>query len=391
MRIAIITSWYPNRQGPIGGAFVLQQAAVLAEQHDVALVAPIRIYWRDAWRALPGRMPVEQQGRVTVFRQRWLSPFPRCPQYWVQGRACDAVRRGFAELLRHWGRPDIIHSHVVLPAGYVGAELGARYGIPSVLTEHSGPFAMHLQSPGERRMVEDTLRGTSRVLAVGIDLREQMRSFAPDVNVEVVGNVIATRSFIPASEARRSAVTRFLAVGGLAAIKGHTYLLQAAGELVAQGQTNFELRIAGDGNLRGALERQAKALHLGSHCRFLGWLRPAEVCAEMQQCDLFVVPSLRETFCIAAGEAMACGKPVLTTRCGAEQLVSAGTGVVVEPENARALANVMGRFLAGAYRFDPVVIRASVVERFGEEVLLRNLERVYDGVLHATPTGGAVR
>jgi glycosyltransferase involved in cell wall biosynthesis len=378
MRIAILTSWYPSQRGPIVGSFALGQAAVLAEEHEVALVAPVRIWWREAWRTLPGPMPVEQQGRVTVFRQRWLSPFPRCPLYWTHRRACHALRRGFADLLRVWGRPDVIHAHVVLPAGYAAAELGATYGIPTVLTEHSGPFAMHLGTSGERRMVRAALRGMSRVLAVGPSLREQMLAFAPDLSVEVVGNVIATRFFRPAPEKRQTPVRRLLAVGGLVPDKGHAHLLQAAAELLGRGHTDFELRIAGDGSLRPVLEAQAKSLGLGDHCRFLGWLTPAQVRDEMQQCDLFVVSSLCETFCIAAGEALACAKPVLTTRCGGpEHLVSPATGMVVEPGSPAALADALQRFLDGVCHFDPSTIRASIAVRFGEEAFLRGLGRVY--------------
>lgn len=364
------------------GSFALQQAAVLAEEHEVALVAPVRIWWREAWHTFPGRLPVERQGRVTVFRRKWVSPFPRCPLPWTHRRACHALRRGFEDLLREWGRPDVIHAHVVLPAGYTVARLGADYGIPTVLTEHSGPFAMHLGTSGERHMVRATLRGMTRVLAVGADLREQMHAFAPDVNVEVVGNVVATRFFVPGAEVRRTAVRRLLSVGGLVPDKGHTHLLQAAAEVARRGYTDFELRIAGDGSLRAVLEEQARSLGLGDHCRFLGWLTPAGVRDELQQCDLFVVSSLHETFCIAAGEAMACGKPVLTTRCGGpEELVSPGTGMVVEAGNATALADGMQRFLEGKERFEPAAIRTRIEERFGEEALLRNLGRVYAEVV----------
>ena len=78
-KIAILVSWYPSRRSPIVGRFMVEQAEAIAEQHDVALVAPVRTWWRDLWRGLPGRLPVGRAGRVPRVRtalDRTISPMP---------------------------------------------------------------------------------------------------------------------------------------------------------------------------------------------------------------------------------------------------------------------------------------------------------------------------
>jgi glycosyltransferase involved in cell wall biosynthesis len=382
LRVAVIASWYPSPQKPLLGAFALHQAQALSRHYRVALVAPLRIWWRDAGRLRPGALPVEQEGPVATFRRRWLSPFPRCPQRWVHRRAVQAIRREFQRLLREWGRPDLLHAHVVLPAGYAAVELGSEHGIPTVLTEHSSPFAMHLQSAGEREMVRRGLRGASRVLAVGPGLREEIRAFESELRVDVVGNLIDTDYFTPGNENIGQRPVRFFTACGFAAQKGLSHLLRAAGRLTAHAETGFELVIAGDGSLRGALEREAAELGLGPRCRFLGWLGQEQVREQLRACDVFVVSSLHETFCMAAAEAMACGKPLLTTRCGGpEYLVSPATGMVVEPGDVDALAEAMAVFVRGEHRFRPEAIRSSIVERFGAAAFLQKLSRIYCEVL----------
>jgi glycosyltransferase involved in cell wall biosynthesis len=99
----------------------------------------------------------------------------------------------------------------------------------------------------------------------------------------------------------------------------------------------------------------------------------------MHDCDVFVLPSLNETFGIVVGEAMACGKPVIATRCGGpEFVVTDETGVLIDVGSLEGLTEAMSDFISGRFSFDPSVIRASVVNRFGPSAFLRNIAGIYD-------------
>ncbi len=73
--------------------------------------------------------------------------------------------------------------------------------------------------------------------------------------------------------------------------------------------------IAGDGPLAEPLKAQAAAAGLGSRVQFLGHLTDNEIVAHFHACDVFVLPSVTraETFGVVQLEAMACGKPVVST------------------------------------------------------------------------------
>jgi glycosyltransferase involved in cell wall biosynthesis len=299
-------------------------------------------------------------------------------------RLLKLVEKDFIKLSTQWGKPDLIHAHVVLPGGWITVQLGRRHGIPVVLTEHSGPFSMQLQTASQRRWVSETLTQADGLIAVSPALAQQIRAFRDDVAIHVIGNLIKTDFFTPAQKFEAKSpgtTTRFLSVGLLTWQKGISYLLQAAQQLLQRQITSFEIIIGGNGPERRRLESLAQNLGLNDRCWFLGLLSPAEVKHWMQQCDVFIMSSLHETFCIVLGEAMACGKPVIATRSGGpEFVVTRETGVLVEPANPTALADAMQDFMASKLKFDSQRLRQRVIERFGEEIFLRQISAVYEQI-----------
>jgi glycosyltransferase involved in cell wall biosynthesis len=380
-RILILPAWYPSPDSPLSGIFVHEQAALLARDYDVAVLAPRPRGWR---------LPAIQEARiqrldgVTIFAEPIRVPLPR---FWELHHLAYALAawRGERRVRREWGLPDVVHAHVVLPAGWA-AWLFFR-SRPIVLTEHTGPFALHLRPALKRRLTRHVLQHMTRIIAVSPALAGSMCTVADKMAIDVVGNLIRTEYFTPAMTlARASGPFRFLFVGFLEAIKGVKFLIDAVHQLMTRGAKNFELVLVGDGPLRPQLEAQAKALGVTAYCRFVGALGREQVRDQMRACDVFVLPSLQETFGVALAEAMACGKPVIATRCGGpDYVVTPETGLLVEPGSPEQLAEAMRLFIAGPHAFDGHQIRRSVEARFGEAAFLANMTRIYNDVLGRGP------
>jgi glycosyltransferase involved in cell wall biosynthesis len=116
-------------------------------------------------------------------------------------------------------------------------------------------------------------------------------------------------------------------------------LLLDAVQLLHQKGQPVELELTGerDGQslLAGALEQR----RLRSAVQCHPYLDPAQLAQVMQRWDLFVIPSHQEGLCISALEAMACGVPVVSTRCGGpEDFVLPGRTGTLVPHEAPALA-----------------------------------------------------
>ncbi len=127
---------------------------------------------------------------------------------------------------------------------------------------------------------------------------------------------------------------------------GHAYgaphLLDAIPQIVrACPDVRFEL--VGDGPQLAECRTRAERLGITSCIRWLPRLAPTDVPATLRRWTLAAIPSLSESFCIAALEASAMGLPVVATNVGGlpETVIAGETGLLVPPGDAAALADAL--------------------------------------------------
>ena len=382
-KLLIVPSWFPNPADPISGIFIQEQAVALSKQYDVAVLIPGMASWRNVVNPKASDRSVkESQAGLTVYREFARPLIPHGPESIDFGTFARAAESGFKKITAEWGTPDLIHAHVVLPGGWSALKVAKQRGIPIVLTEHSSPFSMHLGTELSRKLVRETLTGVDRLIAISPALAKQLLDFQPGLQIDVIGESVKTDFFVPANgTGRQNGKTgkTFFVAARLAEQKGLDHLIKAVHLLKEKGLNSFELVIGGDGPDREKLKQLAQSLDVAERCRFLGGLNREQVRQQMQLCDVFVLSSLHETFGVVVGEAMACGKPVISTRCGGpEFIVNEETGVLVDVANAQALADAMSEFITDRAHFDPQTVRTSIVNRFSPEMFVKNVSSVYE-------------
>jgi L-malate glycosyltransferase len=382
-KVLFVPSWYPDEDDPISGVFIEEQAVTLSRCYDVAVLIPGMAAWRNLMKTnAPDKSVKKERAGLPVYREFARPLVPHGPEVIDHQTYVRAAQSGFKKVKQDWGAPDVIHAHSILPGGWAALAVGKRHGIPVVLTEHSNPFTMHIKTEMRWRLVCETLRNVNKVIAVSPALAKHLLEVEPGLEVEIIGELVRTDFFVPGDgfEKPKNGI-RFFVAARLAEEKGLHHLIKGVQLLVEKGFNSFELVIGGDGPIRQNLEELVRVLGVSNYCRFLGALNREQVRARMQDCDVFVLSSLRETFGIVVGEAMACGKPVIATRCGGPEFtVSAETGVLVEVANPQALAGAMEDFITGRVAFDSRTVRESVENRFSPEALIRNLTAVYESV-----------
>ncbi|HKR14218.1 MAG TPA: glycosyltransferase [Pyrinomonadaceae bacterium] len=381
-RILFVPSWYPNPDDPISGIFIEEQAVALSKEHEVAVLLPKMAAWRNVLKSdAPDKSVKKEQSGLTVYHEYARPLIPHGPESIDYNTFARAAQNGFEKIVNEWGTPDIIHAHVVLPGAWSALGVGRKHGIPVVMTEHSSPFSMHLGTDLSRRLVRETLTGVNQVIAISPALAKQLLDFQPGLSIEVIGESLRTDFFVPADSVDKSNGTgkSFFIAARLAEQKGLEHLVKAIHLLTEKGMNSFELVIGGDGPDREKLEQLVQTLGVERYVRFLGGLNREQVRERMQKCDVFVLSSLHETFGVVVGEAMACGKPVISTRCGGpEFFVNDENGVLVDVANPQALADAMADFINDRHSFNPQTVRASVVDRFSPEAFVRNATAVYE-------------
>jgi len=135
-----------------------------------------------------------------------------------------------------------------------------------------------------------------------------------------------------------------LSVGRLVYQKGHEYLVEAMQTVVRQSP-NVQAVICGEGPLRGQLEAQISRQGLAACVHLLG--NRLDIGRYLSAADIFVLPSRWEGLPVALLEAMDAGLPIIATRVeGVEEVIQDDDhGILVPPEDARALANSIGKLI----------------------------------------------
>ena len=130
------------------------------------------------------------------------------------------------------------------------------------------------------------------------------------------------------------------------------------------------------------LKKLSIMLNIDKQVKFLGRLSQKEVKIEMSKSHVFVLSSNYETFGVVLIEAMACGIPVITTKCGGpEDIVNQNNGVLVEKNNKEELSKAMINIKNNIQKYDKDFIINDIKDRFGEKAFISNVKKYYLDIL----------
>ena len=259
---------------------------------------------------------------------------------------------GFLQLCRlmHAQRFDIVHVHGSI-AGVL-ARLAARVTkVPVVICQLHGYANRDPHSVLERTLylwIEQWLdRYTDYYVAVSDAVRRAWlrRGVMTDARVEVIHHGIDLD--VPLAPMPALPLARQRVLGTMSLMeerKGLTYLLDAMPSVLSS-RADVVLWMIGDGPLRPSLEKQAAKLGLGNSVRWFGWRTDAFDL--LRQLDLFVLPSIRESFGMVLLEAMALERPVVATEVdGIPEVVENGvSGLLVPAGDSQALSTAILQLL----------------------------------------------
>jgi glycosyltransferase involved in cell wall biosynthesis len=367
-KVAIIAVWYPTPELPGWGSFVREHARALQRVADVAVIhldtaTPAR---RGVWTIADGEDdPGRRRLRVRVRNAPGLTT----------PLAAAGLRAALRRLARDGFVPDVLHAHV-WAAGFLAVTARPR-DVPVVLTEHFSGFATGTLSPLDLRLARLAFARADLVCPVSEDLAGRLRAVGVRAPLTVVANAIDVDRFQPREGPRAPGPVRALTVAGLTEIKRVDVLLEALALAAARpGAPAIELDVVGDGPLAAPLAAQARELRVTA--RFHGYQHGPAVARMMRDADMFVLPSRWENLPVVLLEAMASGIPSVASRVGGvPEIVDAGTGATVPPEDAGALAGALVDVAGRLDDFDPAALHERAAARYGFDAVARRWLELY--------------
>lgn len=274
---------------------------------------------------------------------------------------------------------DLIHAHFTWPSGYIGVRLKEKYGKPVITTIHENGDWFDQEVGMNHPLINTAWSGADALIRVNQKDVPVLKHY----NEQVYS---IPNGFSPAFHPIDTAVARerlglpgdvkiVFSLGNLIQRKGFNYLIDAMEQICNQRDDVFCF-IGGAGPERGSLQGQIDRLGLGERVRLLGSVPSDILPLWMNACDLFVLPSLSESFGVVQIEALACGKPVVSARNrGSEEVVTSDEyGLLVEPADPEDLAEKI--LVALDREWDREAILA-YAERFTWENIVKDILKIY--------------
>lgn len=385
--ILFVSSWYPNRLNATLGIFVKRHAQAVALKHNV-----FAIYVCSDINA-KNKYDVDVQNEegiltVCVYYKKITSNIPLISNFQKISRNRRAYLIAYAEILKRFGKPDLVHGNMLVPACIFAYYLFKKYKIPYLVSENWTGF---LPSDGNYKgflmqFITKRVANSAACLApVSIDLKEALKNHGFNKpNYQIVPNVVNVNLFVPAEKFLKEKI-RAIHVSALDdAQKNVSDILRVIAK-VYETQKNFELVIVGDGKDRIKLENLANELGILNKAVFFKGLKLSkELVVEFQQSDFFVLFSNYENLPCVVIEAMATGLPVIVSRIGGTpEHITKAMGIIVEPKNTSQLQSAFQEMLQSYTSYNKQYIRNYAVEHFSFEKASEEFDVIYNKMLHA--------
>jgi len=388
LRVLVISRNYPSPILPNLGVWAESLVSAMGKLCEVRVVAPVPYcpplpsfieYAR--FRKIPSK---ELRNGIEVFHPRFITGpglslhnFEATTFVWSMRANIDELRREFPF--------DLIHAHFIYPDGAAAARLARCYRVPVVISEHA-PWLPWLENfPRVQRQAVWAANESSYLVTGSRYGQQSIAHFIGDSKkLCIIPIGVNPNLFTLLAEGCQPNLNQILFVGQINFNKGVDLLLRAMRVLV-KTRPDLRLVLVGGSFYRHKRQQEeklralAQELALEQQVEFVGEKSPTEVARFMRESALVVLPSRAENFGAVLVEALACGTPVIATRCGGpEDIVNDNVGLLVPKEDPDALAAGIASMLNRRATFDSRKLRAYALDNFAWEHIARKYVNLFE-------------
>jgi len=256
-------------------------------------------------------------------------------------------------------KPDLIHVNFGGPApvSYLHMKTNQNSEMPFILSLHNSVRGMDC---GRNTIMGEMFRKSSWITTCSEAMTEDVRQIMPSVS-----NKTSTVYYgLEMPKINRTSLSfnrpHILCIGRVVEEKGFDLALEAF-SLIKHSYPELKMTVAGAGSFLSFLKKQSLKLGIDNKVDFTGEIPPSSVPEMINKASLVVVPSRwREAFGLVALEAAQMGRPVIAADVGGlkEVVVDKETGLLVEKENPKALADALNYLLKNPVKAEQMGLAA---------------------------------
>jgi glycosyltransferase involved in cell wall biosynthesis len=338
-KILYIPKWYPNRTNNFSGIFIEKHIKALAKECRAAVL----YVGADPTSKLKFELDACIENNIKTVRVYYQN---NDVSNSIIGKAIKLYRYLYAAYLglkyikAEFGKPNLVHVNVLTRPGIIAFLLYKLNGIPYIVSEHwSGylPADGSYKGTFKKLLTRIIVKNAKAVTTVSQKLAESMKFHKLTGKYTIIPNCVEVDN-LPKHAIH--AATNAVMIGNLLdKEKNISAVLYAVASLKAKF-SDFKLTIIGGGEDELKLKQLLVDLAITNQVNFKGILPQHEVYKELSAASFLICNSNYETFSVVIAEALACGTPVLATRCGGpEEYLSEQFGKLIPLHHPEELKN----------------------------------------------------
>lgn len=379
MHILVIASWYKTQPGEIAATFIEEHARMLLNNNiKTGLIYP---FFNGGFiDRLKGLKPA-----VKSFKDEGLPTYvlgvPSIIPYFrriIFKHLLHRAEGAYLDYIKKHGKPDMLHAHSVFMGGVFARYIAKKYNVPYVITEHATKLILNSNDlkQFEFDIVRKVYSDAKHVFFVsGFQQAKMFDIYQNTTNSStVIYNILNPYfSYVPLNKDS----FRIVVVGGLIPRKNHRLLFDAL-TIVADKKLECKVLIIGDGPLKENLLIVSGSLPETISTKFYGNLSRPEVYNVIKSSHVLVSTSQFETFGINLIEALAVGRPVISTPSGGPfEIVTKENGILLNSFEPEELANAILHIYENYTSYIQQKISEDCVARYSEKAMFERLADVY--------------
>ena len=385
--LLILTPDYPDKDNKmIGSLFVKEQVGYLKDHFNkIYVISPVLTAFGFTKQSKFCRN--YSYDNVTVYFPRCLF-YPRAINIFPVSNYTKLSYDNRYSVIRRTIKKydlkfDLIHSHMTFPATYAACKLKEEYNVPVVATIHEDSGWLEEEIGMNHEKLNYSWRNADmliRVNKVEVPLLQQFNRnvrYVPNGFTELYKPMdkISCRELLglPLSE-------KFVfSYGAFDERKGFQILIKAM-LYTTHIDNTIKCYLSGDGPYKPYLKNFVIGYNLEKNFEFIKYLEDEELVLWINAADLFIFPSLRESFGVVQVNALACGTPVIASKnVGSKEIICNQCGFLYDLEDFPDLSNKI--FLGLNTEWDKEKIRNYAVNNYSWKGISTQLIQLYKELL----------